>query len=79
CTLVNAPEVSACEMCGATREGVIPALDAFPSLPSSSGASSSTRAAQSSTADGQSPASSAKGGKQKGKGGTKITIRLGAT
>eukprot|EP00983_Pelagomonas_calceolata_P065095 1148435-Pelagomonas_calceolata.AAC.10 len=35
CTLVNAPEVAACEMCGANREGVIPALDAFPSLPTS--------------------------------------------
>jgi len=32
---VNAPEVSACEMCGATRDGVIPVLDdPFPGLPS---------------------------------------------
>uniref|UniRef100_A0A7S3QSY8 RanBP2-type domain-containing protein n=1 Tax=Dunaliella tertiolecta TaxID=3047 RepID=A0A7S3QSY8_DUNTE len=77
CTLVNAPEVAACEMCGANREGVIPALDAFPSLPTSSSTSSSTRAAHGSQADGQSLASPAKGSK-KGKGGTKITIGLGA-
>jgi len=77
CTLLNAPQAAHCEACGAPRNGPGGGGDAFPSLSSAYGSSSAPSTSSSQQQGGGLGEVAGLKGK-KVKGGTKITIGLGA-